>query len=246
MGVRPKFRHLPSKQKLAIFQKTCYVNSRLVYRGLKALDLLVVMDYFMTPTAMLADYVLPATDWLERPVFVGKSLWNVVHGGSRSLKPVGERRDDYELWKGLGMRLGQAEYWWDTLEEAYSYRVEPAGYDSYEEFITKKRVIVGGHEYRKYEHSAFATPSGKVELYSAMLEQLGYNPLPQYEEPPESPLSTPSLAKEYPYILITGGKVRAFYHSEFRQITSARRKQPDPPVHTPCCIPRYGCPRPPQ
>lgn len=207
-----------------------FSNSRLVYQGLKALDLLVVMDYFMTPTAMLADYVLPATDWLERPVFVGKSLWNVVYGGRRSLKPEAERRDDYELWKGLGVRLGQAEYWWDTLEEAYSYRVEPAGYDSYEEFVGKKRAIVGSHKYRKYVHDIFATPSGKVELFSSMLEELGYNPLPQYEEPFESPLSTPELAEEYPYILITGGKVRAFYHSEFRQIISARRKHPDPLV----------------
>jgi thiosulfate reductase/polysulfide reductase chain A len=205
-------------------------NSRLVYQGLKALDLLVVMDYFLTPTAMLADYVLPATDWLERPVFVGKALWNVAHGGKRSLKPEAERRDDYQLWRGLGTRLGQAEYWWDTLEEAYGYRVEPAGYASYEEFVTQKRVMVGRPKYRKYEQTPFATPSGKIELYSGMLEQLGYNPLPQYEEPAESPISTPALAKEYPYILITGGKIRAYYHSEFRQIVSARRKHPDPLV----------------
>jgi len=42
-------------------------NSKLVYEGLKALDLVVVMGVFMTSTAMLADYILPATDWLERP-----------------------------------------------------------------------------------------------------------------------------------------------------------------------------------
>lgn len=205
-------------------------NSQLVYKGLKNLELLVVMDYFMTPTAMLGDYVLPATDWLERPVFVGKALWNVAYGGTRALKPEAERHDDYQLWRGLGMRLGQAEYWWDTLEEAYDYRVDPAGYDSYEDFIAKKRLIVGTHTYRKYEQTPFATPSGKVELYSGLLEQLGYVPVPQYDEPAESPISTPELAEQYPYILITGSKIRTFYHSEFRQIISARRKHPDPLV----------------
>lgn len=205
-------------------------NSGLVYQSLKALDLFVVMEVFMTPTAMLADYVLPATDWLERPIFIGFGVRNAVWGGERSVKPEAERRDGYQLWHGLGVRLGQAEHWWDTLEEANGYRVEPAGYKSYEEFIAKQRVVVGSQEYRKYEKYPFATPSGKVELYSAIFEQFGYDPLPSYEEPAESPVSTPELAREYPLILITGGKIRPYYHSEFRQIRSARKKQPDPLV----------------
>ncbi len=76
----------------------------------------------------------------------------------------------------------------------------------------------------------FATPSGKVELYATLLKQLGYPPLPVYEEPSESPISTPELTKEFPFILITGGRIRPFYLSEFRQINSARRKHPDPQV----------------
>ena len=126
------------------------------------------------------------------------------------------------------MRLGQDEFWWDTLEEANGYRVEPSGYCSYEDFVDKQRVIIGNPEYRKYKRYPFATPSGKVELYSTMLEQLGYNPLPNYEEPAESPFSTPELAREFPLILITGGKIRTYYHSEFRQIRTARQKHPDP------------------
>lgn len=205
-------------------------NSKLVYQGLKALDLFVVMDVFMTPTAMLADYVLPATDWLERPVFQGIGFLNISHGGVRSVNPEAERRDDYQLWHGLGVRLGQDNYWWDTLEEAYGYRVEPAGFKSYQEFVEKQRIITDIQEYKKYERYPFATPSGKVELYSSIFKQLGYDPLPSYEEPPESPVSTPELAIEYPLILITGCKIKPYYHSEFRQIQSARKKHPDPLV----------------
>ena len=38
-----------------------------------------------------------------------------------------------------------------------------------------------------YEKTGFATPTGKVELSSTILKKLGYDPLPKYEEPAESP-----------------------------------------------------------
>jgi anaerobic selenocysteine-containing dehydrogenase len=84
--------------------------------------------------------------------------------------------------------------------------------------------------YKKYEEKGFSTPSGKVELYSSIMEKLGYDPLPYYEEPPESPISTPDLAKEYPLILTTGARSQYFFHSEYRQIPSLRKRNPDPIV----------------
>ena len=59
-------------------------------------------------------------------------------------------------------------------------------------------------EFRKYEKNGFSTPTGKVELYSTIMEQWGYDPLPRYQEIPESPVSKPDMVKEYPYILING------------------------------------------
>ena len=41
-------------------------NSKRVWEAFKKLELLIVVDFFMTPTAELADYVLPAAMWLER------------------------------------------------------------------------------------------------------------------------------------------------------------------------------------
>ncbi|MCP5054494.1 MAG: hypothetical protein GY940_45420, partial [bacterium] len=74
------------------------------------------------------------------------------------------------------------------------------------------------------------TDSGKIELSSSYLESCGYDPLPYYQEPPESPISTPELAKKYPLILITGGRSQYFFQSEFRQISRLRKKEPDPLV----------------
>jgi anaerobic selenocysteine-containing dehydrogenase len=64
----------------------------------------------------------------------------------------------------------------------------------------------------------FPTPTGKLELYSTALEGLGYDPLPHFAEPGESPVSTPELAREYPYILTTGYRQPFYFLAQYRNI----------------------------
>jgi anaerobic selenocysteine-containing dehydrogenase len=85
-------------------------------------------------------------------------------------------------------------------------------------------------KYYKYKEGGFSTPTRKFELYSTTLEKMGYDPLPQHREPPESPVSTPELYKEYPYILITGARQPGFFHTENRQIGRLRELHRDPVV----------------
>lgn len=209
-------------------------NTKLIYKALKNLDLYTVLDFWMTPSAELADYVLPAASWLERPViWDGFGLAKFLFAGKATMPAIVEgkyeRYSDFDFWRGLGLRMGQEKDWpWKTLDEAYDYRLSPMGL-SFKEFIAQK----GGWdspptEFEKYKRMGFATPTGKIELYSTILEKLGYDPLPQYQEPPEGPVAAPELAKEYPYILITGGRFNPFYHSEHRQIESLRNKRPYP------------------
>ncbi len=206
-------------------------NTGLVHEALKSqnLELHVVMDFWKTPTAELADYILPVSSWMERPLCsTFEDLSDVVFGGGRSVQPLGERKDDYTIWRELGIRLGQKEYWpWETIEEAIKYQLEPLGI-SYEEFVDTG-YIRGTRKYKKYEERGFPTSTGKVELYSTVFEKLGYDPLPYYEEPPESPVSTPEVAKEYPLILNTGGRFMPMFHSEHRQKgIGMRERHPDP------------------
>lgn len=206
-------------------------NVKLVYKAIKNLYLFVVHDFWMTSSAELADYVLPCASWLERPAIF--NYWDsasFVYVAEAAVSPLYERRPDYDLWRGLGIRMGQEEYWpWKTLKEALFYRLEPFGYSSFEELMRKTGgIFIPPKEERKYERLGFGTPTGKMELYSTIFEKLGYDPLPRYYEPPESPVSTPDLAKDYPLILITGSRHQPFYHSEFRQIDSLRKQHPDP------------------
>jgi thiosulfate reductase/polysulfide reductase chain A len=66
-------------------------------------------------------------------------------------------------------------------------------------------------------------------LCSNVLKELGYDPLPFYEEPPESPVRTPEVAVDYPLILINGGRFLPQFQSEHRQLGMGLREQhPDP------------------
>jgi anaerobic selenocysteine-containing dehydrogenase len=141
-----------------------------------------------------------------------------------------DRKTDYEILRELGMRLGQDGKWpWKDLEEVYDYMLEPMGL-SFKEFMDRDGFHFPPDKYRKHETIGFATATGKVELYSTVLEKLGYDPLPKYEEPFETPISRPDLVKDYPLMLITGGRFLPMYHSEHRQIDSVRRKHPYPLV----------------
>lgn len=212
-----------------------YANSRLILDALMALELYVVADPFMTPSAQLADYVLPTGNWLERPVlFTGSDTAGFIVGGPGAL-PTREagrfhRTTDYDVWKELGRRMGQEEAWpWDTLKEAYDYRLAPLGLN-FQQFVEQ-----GGHVnlrgyYRPYRDVGFATQTGKFELYSTVLEKLGHSPLPVWAEPSESPISQPDVAIDFPLVLTTGGRFPQAYHSEHRQVESLRVNHPDPLV----------------
>jgi len=123
--------------------------------------------------------------------------------------------------------MGQ-EAWGANVEEDLDNILEPGGVTWAQ--IRDKPYIRGEVKYRKYEEKGFSTPTGKVELYCTTFEKWGYDPLPQYKEIPESPISKPEMVKEYPYILITGPRSPVFFHSEHRMIPWLREIHPDPIV----------------
>jgi len=211
-----------------------FANTKLVYKALKSLDLYVINDYWLTPSADLADYVLPVASWMERPW-----LWDwmgnnsTIYAGEQGLpnSVPGEydHKTDWEIFRGIGIRLGQ-DWPWENLEQLFDYRLSPRGI-TLKEFMTQGGFSAPAPEFRKYEKmGGFATRTGKCELYLTVLEQLGLDPLPSYEEGFETPISTPEVADEFPLMLITGGKFMPMFHSEFRQIDTARRRRPNPLV----------------
>jgi anaerobic selenocysteine-containing dehydrogenase len=206
-----------------------YSNAKRVQEAIRKLEFLAVCDLFLTPTAAMADIVLPASSWLERDnvisSFQTSPTYTIIQ---QKAVTVAEARSDVEIVIDLANRLGVGEHFWKSPEELYDFLLEPAGLTLRE--LQAKRRIHAPLSFRQYEKSGFKTPSGKIELYSSLMAENRCHPLPPYTEPFESPFSTPELAREYPYILTTGGRVPFFRHTENRQNPMLREMCPKPPL----------------
>ena len=210
-------------------------DSRHTRECLEALDFFVYMDFFMTPTAELADIVLPAALWPEvDSVFCMPEFGDVAALCMQKAAQVGECRADEEVFLELSKRMG-LDYGADSqreildneiLAELARRRPAYAGVDF--EAFRKLGWIAPEREYYNYRRRGFHTPTGKFELWSTILERAGANPLPAWTEPPETPVSRPDLLAEYPLILTTGSRTMPFFISNNRQIRSLRRMHPFP------------------
>jgi anaerobic selenocysteine-containing dehydrogenase len=201
-------------------------NAKEVYEALDKLEFLTVIDFFLTPTAELADIFLPAGTWLEQDHVADNWKRHGFVVARQKCVEIGECWQDHKIFQELGKRMGQE--WWGTLEESLDYLLEPSGL-TWEEF-KKTGYLKGEMVYHKYKERGFSTPTGKVELYSTVLEKWGYDPLPKYTEIPESPVSKPELLERFPYILNAGLRTPTFFHSANRMIPWLREIRPDPIV----------------
>ncbi|MHC4661985.1 MAG: molybdopterin-containing oxidoreductase family protein [Planctomycetota bacterium] len=209
-----------------------FPNSGNVSCALEKLDFLVVMDMFMTETAKHADVVLPAAVLFERLEFaeIEEPLGDFkLILFDRLLEAPGECKSDWEFWLELADTVGlKQQFPLTTVEGLLDFMLLPSKTTIASLRQTGGAVKTGERIYRKHENIAFATPSGKVELYSERLAEMGFDPLPSYSEPDESPLSRPDTAADYPLILTTGARSVEYMHSRFHNIGSLRKRNPEP------------------
>jgi anaerobic selenocysteine-containing dehydrogenase len=210
--------------------------------ALAALEFYAHADLFMSPTAQLADIVLPVTSPFETEGLkigfdVSPEAQSLVQLRHPVAEPRGEARSDTRIVFDLACRLGLGAHFWNgDIDAAYRYQLEPSG-TTLEELRQKPegaRVPLTTR-YRKFGdlesgvRRGFTTPSGLVELYSETLLRHGYPPVAEFREPLVSPRSRPDLAPRYPLVL-TSAKNTQFCESQHRGLPSLRRKVPDPEV----------------
>lgn len=210
--------------------------------ALAQLDFLVYADLFLTPTAALADVVLPVASAWEReglrvgfgPTQEGEGL---IQLRPRVVSPRGESRSDIWIVCELARRLGLGEQFFGGDEDAgHRWMLAPSGVTLEELRARPEGVRVPlKTRYRTYAEPVangapgFATPSRRVEIYAQRFLDHAQAPLPQYVEPAASPVSRPDLAARYPLVL-TSAKVVQFCHSQHRNLPQLRRHSPDPVV----------------
>jgi len=195
--------------------------------ALMRLDFVVGSDFFMTPTMELCDVILPPCTYLERDETEHVFYPNYIAARQKVVEEISETKNerwiDLEIIKRMGLALPK-EFRDD--KEYNEYVVGGMGL-SFEELKTK-RVVDEPISYRKYEREGFKTPSGKIELHSTIFEKFDYDPLPSYTEHPETPTSSPELAREYPLILISGGRHVVYWQGANIQLPWLREIVPEP------------------
>ena len=224
------------------------------------IQLHVVADMVMTPTAELADYVLPATTWMERNYLEFGTL-----GASpkknffrKAIEPMWETKQDYFYGAKIAKELekldpkynhgllnpetshffaGEYGTLWetDTIDEERE-RITLAFFGkTLEECLEARQVTAQdyspGAEYQHFLVSGrIPTETGKANLFSTVHQTYGFPPLPVYTEPEESPISRPELVEEFPLVCSTGKRQPGYFHSEFRQLPLMRQLSPHPDV----------------
>jgi len=211
-----------------------------VKRGLARADLFtVVHELFFNDTTDYADYVLPATTFLEHADIQGAYGHYFVQLSQQAIEPPGEARPNVWLFGQLGQRMGFEEQCFrDTPEEMVKQALR-IGVDGHSqnpamEHITLEGLKEHGHIplgfHRNPESEPFlpftagmlATPSGKIEFDSEVLKARGGDGLPGFKPPTESRWGED--AKRYPLEFLSR-KADNYMNSTFANLDGHRKME---------------------
>jgi anaerobic selenocysteine-containing dehydrogenase len=219
-----------------------------------SLEFCIGVDTFMNPSVEAScDIFLPLATVAERDgtVFTHYAPCTVTAGFMHKAITQGEGLSDMELAYEMGRRL-RPELWTEyanAKEFVEHFRLGVKEHGKHFDEISQIVVAQIPIDYYKYETGdlrpdgkpGFSTPTGRVELWSTAFYQFGDDPLPYYIEPEFGPVKSPELMEDYPFILTTGARTPAFFHSEHRQIAYLRELHPDPIVEiNPAVAKRLG------
>ena len=214
----------------------------------KNMDFCVTADFYIKPqTHDYFDMVLPAAMSFERscPITVfGRKLFL----REPVIEPLGEVRSDYRICCDVGCALGyEEEFFGGGPESEVNCIRESLKYLDVDTPITYEDLkaahpgcvqipLRGEHHDKKWElgllradgQPGFSSPTGKIEFTSEILREHGMDPLPIFEEPTYSPVSTPDVFEKYPLILNSGSRLPMFCHSKERNLPWLIELMPKP------------------
>ncbi|HEU5185309.1 MAG TPA: molybdopterin oxidoreductase family protein [Gemmatimonadaceae bacterium] len=223
-----------------------------VIRGLARDDLFtVVLDHFQTDTADWADIVLPATTQLEHWDIHFAYGHHYVSLNRPSIAPLGESKPNSEIFRLLAARMGLdhpalRDDDLTIIHQAIEGQHPGAWKAEKLQGVTVDALLERGwmrlnvpKPYLPFAHGEFLTPSGKCELYSERMKEMGLDPLPSFTPPYEFPEAVPALAARFPLTLVSS-PAHQFLNSTFVNIGVLRRaaREPELMIHPSDAEPR--------
>jgi anaerobic selenocysteine-containing dehydrogenase len=215
-------------------------NQNAVRRGLARTDLFtVVHDLFFNDTTDYADYVLPATTFLEHTDIQGAYGHYFVQLSNQAIDPPGEARSNVWLFTQLAQTMGFTEPCFRDTEEQLIRQALAIGLDGRSknpgmEHISLEDLEEHGHiplafhrepqsaPFLPFASGQLPTPSGKIEFYSATLAAQGQDPVPGFTPPSESRWS--QGATRFPLEFLSR-KADNYMNSTFANLDGHRRME---------------------
>jgi anaerobic selenocysteine-containing dehydrogenase len=215
-------------------------NHNSVRKGLAREDLFtVVHDLFFNDTTDYADYVFPATTFLEHDDIQGAYGHYFVQRSKKAIEPLGESRPNVWLFGELAQRMGFTEDCFRDTPEQMIRQALAIGLDGRStnkgmEHISLEDLDEQGHiplefhrdpdaqPFMPFTQGILPTPTGKVEFYSEALAAAGQDGLPAYVPPAESRWT--EAARRYPLELL-GRKADNYMNSTFANLEGHRKME---------------------
>jgi len=211
-------------------------DRNVVSRGFAREDLFtVVLEHFLTDTAEWADIVLPATTQLEHWDLHLAYGHHYISLNRPSIAPVGESLPNSEIFRRLAARMGLRDPMFldddlTLMQQGLSAQSPKLCGVTLAELMERGWMRLNlPTPYLPYAQGGFSTPSGKCELVSPRMAEMGLDPLPAYIPPYESVERDPELVTRYPLTLISS-PAHTFLNSTFVNLTSLRRAAREPEV----------------
>lgn len=184
----------------------CVPDTQAARRGMSREDLFtVVHDTFFTDSAQYADILLPADTALERmDLLAGYGAY--YYGLSMpAIEKVGESLDNNELFRRLAKRMGYDEPCFDQSDEDMIREVIDPEFNPLFEGVTFEklkqqgwmRAAVDSPRRRGIQSGKWPTPTGKIEIFSQQMADLGLDPMPAHL-PEREGLSGVTQSSKYP------------------------------------------------
>jgi formate dehydrogenase (coenzyme F420) alpha subunit len=206
-----------------------YPNTTKTVEALRHLDFLMVASDAMTPTAELADIVLPKTTALEENDIRLQPGGPVITMTQAAVAPRGEARNDLEialaLFERMQLRGAVSNNFlpWKNEDDFIEYLLGDSGVT----LDDLRRDGFAAYPYELEDFGKFPSPSGKVELYSEAIASIGLDPLPNFVVPARD-RAEPEIKSSYPLTLLTGDREKTYHHSRFRDQPWAKKISPNP------------------
>ncbi len=177
----------------------------LIIKAMNKLDLIVVVDLFLTDTARMADIVLPAASMYEYYDLISGYGHSYIQLQQKIIDSPGECKHESEIYRLLGKKLGfdltyLPENNLNTIQEV----IQSSNLGTTIQELQEKPYLHSNNQEIAFADYRFSTPSKKIEFYSRQMKSLwGKNPLPVYSELEEIRYKNPKLLTEFPLILIS-------------------------------------------